>query len=87
MRLGDQGFVALWLRFSDANVLREFGRKHSVEFRCKGRRLGLLTLRGSSRALDALVRCQAAMREAGIKSRREGPIASHRDEEDGPFAY
>lgn len=72
------------------DFIKEFKKKHSLSIKYKNKEIALLNLKGSSVAVDEMVRCQTVFSKAGKKKSyskndpfRSGTPAKSRD----PFAY
>ena len=72
LRLGD--LPVLVFRFSDITVIREFMRKREVAFIYRGRTITTLSLSGSYRAFEEVVRCQEQV-SAGLIGSGADPFA------------
>lgn len=82
---GDTG-TFLFLHFSHADLFRDFMRKTSLEIKYKKKRITLLTLKGSGKALVEMLKCQKAMNIGGSKSSSQDPFASGTKSSSDPFA-
>ena len=62
------GFPVLFFRFRDLNVVREFMRKREVAFIYRNRTIAVLSLSGSFRAFQEVIRCQEQVNAGLIDS-------------------
>ena len=62
------GFPVLFFRFRDLNVVREFMRKREVAFIYRNKTIAVLSLSGSFRAFQEVIRCQEQVNAGLIDS-------------------
>ena len=84
-RLSD--IPALLVVFDDANFIAEFAAQRYVALRLKGQEIANLSLKGSARAIDAMISCQEAV-NAGIAGSgpASDPFATTSPSASDPFA-
>lgn len=84
-RLGD--IPALLVVFDDANFIAEFAGQHYISMRLGGQEIANLSLDGSARAIDEMIRCQEAVNNGAAGGPPAGdPFAAIPPSNDDPFA-